>query len=41
MIPSKKKENKVMMIKIELLEQGLDWTPTKHDRNFGKHITNM
>ena len=41
MTPSKQKDNSGMMIQTQLLEQGLDWTPTNHDRHFVKHIKNM
>jgi len=30
-----------IMIQMEVLEQGLDLTPTSHDRHFVKHVTNM
>ena len=35
------KYNSGIMIQMKLLEQGLNWTPTNHDKYFIEHITNM
>jgi len=35
------KTNIEKMIHIKILEQGLQWTPTIHDRHLIKHATNM
>ena len=33
--------NTEIRLQMQTLDQGLDITPTSHDRNFVKHITNM
>ena len=41
MKPSRIKSNVKKMIQMQILEQILEWTPTSHDKNFVKHVTNM
>jgi len=31
----------ITMMHLQKQGQGLDWTPTSHDRHFVKHVTNM
>ena len=41
MTSSEMKFNSETMVHKQTFEQGLDLTPTSHDRNFVKHVTNM
>ena len=41
MTHSEQKYIKAMMIQMQLVEQGIDWTPTSHDKNFVKPIANV